>query len=266
MSGKETIAGGTSTEAGGANATAGGTKAALGGANATAGGAFAAAIRRNPAWIQLLGLCPLLAVSNSLVNAIGLALASGFVLVGSALAISTLRSWIPNRVRLPCFVLVIATFTTVSVLLLEAYAFELYLRVALFVQIIVSNCMILGRMEAFASRQPPWRACMDALGTAAGFAIALIALGGVREAVGQGSLLAGMEHLFGAGAAAWRIDLGFGNAPLLIALLPPGAFLVAGLLLGLGNGLRNRLSPESPPGTDFDEQGKTNPDLRKAES
>ena len=231
------------------------------------GGTFTdAAIRRNPAWIQLLGLCPLLAVSNSLVNATGLALASGFVMVGSALAISTLRAWIPNRVRLPCFVLVIATFTTLSVLLLEAYAFELYLRVALFVQIIVSNCMILGRIEAFASRQPPWRACLDALGTAAGFAIALIGLGGVREALGQGTLLAGMEHLFGPGAAAWRIDLGFDSAPLLMALLPPGAFLIAGLLLGLGNGLRNRLSPKPSLRTDFDEHGKTNPDIRKAES
>ena len=238
----------------------------MSGTDAAAGGTFTeAAIRRNPAWIQLLGLCPLLAVSNSLVNATGLALASGFVMVGSALAISTLRAWIPNRVRLPCFVLVIATFTTLSVLLLEAYAFELYLRVALFVQIIVSNCMILGRMEAFASRQPPWRACLDALGTAAGFAIALIALGSVREALGQGSLLAGMDHLFGPVAASWRIDLGFGNAPFLMALLPPGAFIIAGLLLGLGNGMRNRLSPKRSLGKDFDEHGKTNPDIRKAE-
>ena len=220
-----------------------------------------AAIRRNPAWIQLLGLCPLLAVSNSLVNAIGLALASGFVMLGSALAISALRTWIPHRVRLPCFVLVIATFTTLSVLLLEAYAFELYLRVALFVQIIVSNCMILGRVEAFASRQPIGRAALDALGTAAGFAIALIALGGVREALGQGTLLAGMDLLFGPGAASWRIDLGAGNGPLLMALLPPGAFIIAGLLLGLANGLRNaHLSNR-----DNDEQGKENPDIRKAE-
>ena len=225
-------------------------------------GTFAsAAIRRNPAWIQLLGLCPLLAVSNSLVNAVGLALASGFVMLGSALAISALRTLIPHRVRLPCFVLVIATFTTLSVLLLEAYAFELYLRVALFVQIIVSNCMILGRVEAFASRQPPGRAALDALGTAAGFAIALIALGGVREALGQGTLLAGMELLFGPGAANWRIDLGVGNAPLLMALLPPGAFIIAGLLLGLANGLRHaHLSNR-----DNDEQGKENPDIRKAE-
>ena len=234
----------------------------MNGTSTATGGTFSdAAIRRNPAWIQLLGLCPLLAVSNSLVNATGLALASGFVMLGSALAISALRAWIPNRVRLPCFVLVIATFTTLSVLLLEAYAFELYLRIALFVQIIVSNCMILGRMEAFASRQPPGRACLDALGTAAGFAIALLVLGGVREALGQGSLLAGMEHLFGPAAAGWRIDLGFDTAPFLMALLPPGAFIIAGLLLGLANSLGNALSSNR----NNDEQGKTNPDIRKAE-
>lgn len=201
-----------------------------------------AAIERNPAWVQLLGLCPLLAVSNSLVNATGLALASGFVMLGSALSVSALRAWIPQVVRLPCFVLVIATFTTLSVMLLEAYAFELYLRVALFVQIIVSNCMILGRVETFASRQRPLQAGLDALGTAAGFALALLALGGVREALGQGSLFAGMEHLFGPPAANWRIDLG-GGQPLLIALLPPGAFIIAGLLLGLGNAVRNRVKP-----------------------
>ena len=98
----------------------------------------------NPAWAQLLGLCPLLAVSNSVVNALGLALASGFVLLGSNLMISTLRHRIPDVARLPCFVLIIATFTTLTVMLLEAFAFELYLRIALFIQIIVTNCMILG--------------------------------------------------------------------------------------------------------------------------
>jgi len=229
---------------------------------ASAQGTFAsAAIRRNPAWIQLLGLGPLLAVSNSLVNALGLALASGFVMLGSALAISALRAFIPQMVRLPCFVLVIATFTTLSVLLLEAYAFELYLRVALFVQINVSNCMILGRMEAFASRQPPWRAGVDALGTATGFALALIALGGLREALGQGTLLAGMEHLFGPSAAGWRIDFGFDGAPILIARLPPGAFIIAGLLLGLATAMRNAQEPQLKA----NEQGKTNPGVRKAE-
>ena len=218
-------------------------------------GAFAtAAIERNPAWAQLLGLCPLLAVSNSLASALGLALASGFVMLGSSLTISVLRGWIPHAARLPCFVLVIATFTTMSVLLLEAYAFELYLRIALFIQIIVSNCMILGRIEAFASRQPPGRAALDALGTACGFAIALVVLGGVRELLGNGTLFAGMSPLFGPGADAWTIEF-VPNGGLLVVLLPPGAFVVAGLLLGLANWMRDsgggrdahRSRPDAPP-------------------
>ena len=203
-------------------------------------GLFAtAALARNPAWGQLLGLCPLLAVSNSLVNALGLAFASGFVLLGASLTASLLRAWIPQAVRLPCFVLIIASFTTLSVLLLEAYAFELYLRVALFVQIIVSNCMILGRIEAFASRQPPGRTLLDASGAACGFAAALILLGAVREALGSGTLFAGMGQLFGPVADAWVIRLA-AQEPLRILSLAPGAFLAAGALLGLGNALRNR--------------------------
>jgi Na+-translocating ferredoxin:NAD+ oxidoreductase subunit E len=195
--------------------------------------------RRNPAWVQLLGLCPLLAVSSSTVNALGLALASAAVLIGSNVSISALRRYIPEFVRLPAFVLIVATFTTCAVLLLEAYAFDLYLRIALFVQIIVTNCMILGRAEAFASRQPVGRALLDAAGTAAGFALALLLLGMVREALGQGTLLAGMDLLFGPRAAGWAIALP-GEAPtLLIAALPPGAFIVAGLLLGTGIAIRN---------------------------
>ncbi|MEJ2087683.1 MAG: Rnf-Nqr domain containing protein, partial [Gammaproteobacteria bacterium] len=113
-----------------------------------------AALEANPAWTQLLGLCPLLAVSSSIANALGLALASAMVLIGSNTLIAVLRHRIPQYARLPCFVLIIASFTTVAVLLMQAFAYELYVRIALFIQIIVTNCMILGRAEAFASRQP----------------------------------------------------------------------------------------------------------------
>ena len=186
----------------------------------------------NPAWAQLLGLCPLLAVSNSVVNALGLALASGFVLVGSNLMISLLRHRIPDVARLPCFVLIIATFTTLTVMILEAFAFTLYLRIALFIQIIVTNCMILGRAESFASRQPVGAAVLDALGTALGFAIALLVLGAVREVLGHGTLLREMDLLFGEQAAGWTIHI-VADAPLPLALFPPGAFLLAGLLFAL---------------------------------
>ena len=167
-----------------------------------------AALRRNPAWAQLLGLCPLLAVSNTVANAAGLAVASAVVMTGSATLISIARRLIPDDVRLPCFVLVIATFTTLVHLALQAYAFDLHQRIALFVQIIVTNCMILGRIEQVAYKERVGRTVLDALGTSAGFAAAILTLGAVREA----------------------IALGF---PL--AALPPGAFVIAGLLLAFAN-------------------------------
>ncbi|MFU8816078.1 MAG: electron transport complex subunit RsxE [Pseudomonadales bacterium] len=197
----------------------------------------AGVVARNPAWTQLLGLCPLLAVSTSTVNALALALASAAVLIGSNVSISALRRWIPDFVRLPAFVLIVATFTTCAVLVLEAYAFDLYLRIALFVQIIVTNCMILSRAELFASRNPIGRSLLDAVGTACGFALALLLLGLVREALGQGTLFAGMELLFGPAAVGWQITLPDAAPSLLLAALPPGAFIIAGLLLAAGRAI-----------------------------
>jgi electron transport complex protein RnfE len=190
------------------------------------------ALKNNPVWAQLLGLCPLLAVSNSVVNALGLALASTLVLIGANGTIALIRRQIPSFARLPCFVLVIASFTTIAMLLMQAYAFDLYLRIALFVQIIVTNCMILGRVEAFASRQSVGRALADAAGTAAGFALALISLGTARELIATGGVLENMERLFGPVAGHWHISLLDGG--LLIAALPPGAFIIAGLLIAAG--------------------------------
>ena len=203
-----------------------------------------ATLANNPAWAQLLGLCPLLAVSNTVANATGLALASAFVVIGANTSISLLRRIIPDEARLPCFVLIIATFTTLTVMVLEAYAFDLYSRIALFVQIIVTNCMILGRAEVFASRQPVGRALMDALGTAVGFAIALLALGAVREVLGQGTLMADMDLLFGPAAAALTIEV-FSTPPLALAVLPPGAFIIAALMFALVQGLANRSNQPS---------------------
>ncbi len=195
---------------------------------------------RNPAWGQLLGLCPLLAVSTTTAHALALALASAGVLVGSNVSIAAVRRWIPHFVRLPAFVLVVATFTTCAVLLLEAYAYEVYLRIALFVQIIVTNCMILARAETFASRQPVLPSLLDALGTASGFAIALVSLGMVREAVGHGTLFAGMDALLGPAARDWELTLPGDLPGFLLATLPPGAFIVAGLMLAAGNAIRTR--------------------------
>ena len=196
-----------------------------------------AMLANNPAWAQLLGLCPLLAVSSTLTNALGLACASAFVVIGSNTLISILRGVIPQFARLPCFVLIIATFTTLTTMFLEAYAFDLYAKIALFVQIIVTNCMILGRAEAYASRQPVGAALLDAIGTAFGFAIALIVLGSVRELLAFGSLLRDAPLLFGEQAAGWVMHQG--EITLLpLAALPPGAFVVAGLLLATGQAVQ----------------------------
>jgi electron transport complex protein RnfE len=200
-----------------------------------------ASVANNAAWVQLLGLCPLLAVSTSLVNALGLSLATTLVMVGANTSVAFLNRLIPAYARLPCYVLIIATFTTTAMLLLQAYAYELYLSIALFVQIIVTNCMILSRAEAFASRNRVLPALVDGLGTSLGFATALLLLGAVREALGAGTLFAGMEQLFGANAAAWKIDLLPDGGGMTLLSLPPGAFLAAGLLLAAANALRNTL-------------------------
>lgn len=191
-----------------------------------------AAVSRNPAWVQLLGLCPLLAVSNTITNALGLAIASTFVVIGSNVLIAAIRHQIPDFARLPVFVLVIATFTTLTTLALEAYAYDLYLKIALFIQIIVTNCMILGRAETFASRQPIRRTLRDASGTGLGFSLALLILGSTRELVGRGTLFADMHLLLGESARSWEIE--FGPALMPLASYAPGAFIVAGLLLALG--------------------------------
>ena len=214
--------------------------------NSLAATAREGAIENNPVWAQLLGLCPLLAVSNSVVNALGLAFASTLVLVGSNVMIAALRRRIPAVARLPCFVLIIATFTTAAMLLMQAFAYDAYLRIALFVQIIVTNCMILGRAEAFASRQPVARALADAVGTAAGFALALLALGAARELIATGGLFDQMEALFGHRAAGWHLDLGL-DGGLLLAALPPGAFFLAGGLIALKNALAPVPSTGAPP-------------------
>jgi len=202
-----------------------------------AGTASKAAWRDNPAWTQLLGLCPLLAVSTSVANALGLAAASSFVLMGSSLLISASKSIIAPHLRLPAYVLIIATFTTCAVLLMQAFAFALYERIALFVQIIVTNCMILGRAEAFAARSSILQSFADALGTALGFAVAIVTLGAVRELLGAGTLFAGTQDLLGAFGSSRGITLLPEGARLGILRTPPGAFLAAGVLLAIGQWL-----------------------------
>lgn len=185
----------------------------------------------NPGLVQLLGLCPLLAVSNTLVNAIGLGLATLVTLAITNTLASLLRHWLRPEVRIAVFVLIIAGTVTVLDLLMAAYRFELHQRLGIFVPLIVTNCAILARAESFASRQPSLPAFIDGCAQGSGFLLALMALGASREILGYGSLLRQANSLFGPMAENWTITLGQDGWSFLIAILPPGAFILLGLLL-----------------------------------
>lgn len=198
--------------------------------------------RNNQALVALLGLCPLLAVSNTVVNGISLGLATVAAMIMSNVPISIARKAITKEVRLPLFVLIVAANVTVVDLLMQAFFQELHNILGIFVPLIVTNCAILGRAEAFASKNDPLRAAADGLFMGLGFALALIALGALRESIGQGTLLAGAETLFGESAANWKIVLIDDYAGVLLAILPPGAFIGLGLMVALKNLVDARVS------------------------
>jgi Na+-translocating ferredoxin:NAD+ oxidoreductase subunit E len=200
----------------------------------------------NPALVQLLGLCPLLAVSGSVVNALGLAIATLLVMVGASTAISLIRHQVPNAVRLPAFVMVIAAFVTCAELVMAAYAYPLYQVLGIFIPLIVTNCAILGRADAFASRQPVLPAAIDGLMMGLGFGAVLVLLGALRELFGQGTLFSGMALLFGPSAAHWQLTLA-DDYQFLFFVLPPGAFFVAGMLIALKNVIDQRSAARARP-------------------
>jgi electron transport complex protein RnfE len=191
--------------------------------------------KNNPALVQLLGLCPLLAVTGSVVNALGLGLATMFVLLCSNTIVSMIRHVVPDAVRLPTFVMIIAAAVTCTELLMQAMTFELYQVLGIFLPLITTNCAILGRADAFACKNPVPRAAWDGLIMGLGFALVLLVLGALRELVGTGTLFANMDLLFGPAAADWAIRVFPADSGLLVAVLPPGAFLFAGLLIALKN-------------------------------
>jgi electron transport complex protein RnfE len=177
--------------------------------------------RENPVLIQLLGLCPALAVTNNVENSLAMGVATLFVLCGSSVLVSLGRHFIPGEVRISVYILIIATFVTVADLSLEALVPDIHKALGAFIALIVVNCMILGRQEAFASKRPVGRALLDAVGTGVGFSVALVMLGAVREVLGSGSFLG--FPLFGPSYEPW-----------IVMILPPGGFLTLGvLLLGL---------------------------------
>ena len=198
--------------------------------------------KNNPALVQLLGLCPLLAVTGSVVNALGLGLATMLVLVGSNTAVSLIRKQVSDAVKIPAFVMIIATFTTCTELLMKAFTYELYLILGIFIPLIVTNCAILGRAEAFASKNTIASSALDGLMMGSGFAIVLLVIGAIREIFGVGTIFANMDLLFGPIAANWNINLFGEGYGFLILVLPPGAFIVTGMLIALKNLIDSKLA------------------------
>ena len=198
--------------------------------------------KNNPALVQLLGLCPLLAVSNTVINGLGLGLATILTLVASNGTVSLLRRHIPDEARLPVFVLIIASIVTIIELLMNAWFHELYLILGIFIPLIVTNCAITGRAEAFASRNPVGPALVDGLMMGLGFTAVLVLLGAMREVIGMGTLLSEAHLMFGEAARNMTITVFEDYRGFLLALLPPGAFIGLGLIVALKNVIDARQS------------------------
>ena len=186
-------------------------------------------IRENPVFRLVLGLCPVLAVTTSLKNGLGMGMAATFVLVGSNVIVSLIRKGIPARIRIPCYITIIASFVTVVDLVMAGYMPELHKNLGLFIPLIVVNCIILGRAEAFAGKNGVWRSLLDGLGMGVGFTFALAITASLREIIGTGRI--------------WGLVLlGTRYNPVLFAVLSPGAFVTLGLLIALFNKLEARRS------------------------
>ena len=198
---------------------------------------------QNTGLVVLLGLCPLLAVTGTVVNGLGLGLATLLTLVASNLAVSLLRGLLRPEIRIPAFVLIIASVVTVIQLLMQAFLHDLYRVLGIFIPLIVTNCAIIGRAEAFASRHRPLAAMVDGFATGLGFCLTLVLLGALREVFGRGTLLAQAELMLGETGRALELVV-FPEYPgFLLAILPPGAFIGLGLLVAGRNWLQARRQP-----------------------
>lgn len=179
--------------------------------------------RENPVFVMLLGMCPVLAVTNSVINAITMGVATTFVLFCSSVLVSLFRNFIPKQVRIAAYVVIIATFVTIVDYVIQAISLDIYRAMGAFISLIVVNCIILGRAEAFASKNSVGKSALDALGMGAGFTVALLCMGFVRELLGKGTLFDGTPmaiHVFGANFEPW-----------VIMIMPPGGFFILGAWL-----------------------------------
>lgn len=201
----------------------------------------------NPALVQLLGLCPLLAVSTTVTNALGLGLATTLVLMGSNISVSLVRNWVPAEIRIPVFVMVIATCVTIIELSMHAYTYSLFMALGIFIPLIVTNCVIIGRAEAYASKNNWQLSAVDGFMMGIGFTLILMLLGGMREVIGQGTLFDGAERMLGEWATVLRIELFAVDYPMLLAVLPPGAFICMGFIIAAKNWIEGRQKKAQAP-------------------
>ena len=202
--------------------------------------------KNNPGLVQLLGLCPLLAVTSTVINALGLGLATLLVLIGSNLTVSLIRQWVPKEIRIPIFVMIIAAFVTCVQLLMNAFTYGLYESLGIFLPLIVTNCAIIGRAEAYASKNPPKQAAFDGLMMGLGFTLVLVVLGAIREVLGQGTLFDGADLLLGDWARVLQVEVFQLDHQFLLAILPPGAFIAMGFLIAFKNSIDAKVAERAP--------------------
>ena len=211
--------------------------------------------KNNAALVQVLGLCPLLAVSASVVNALGLGLATLMVLTASNMVVSIVRHHVSDAIRLPAFVMIIASLVSCIELMMKAYTYELYQILGIFIPLIVTNCAVLGRAETFASKNRLIPATLDGFMMGLGFMVVLILVGAIREILGTGAIFNNMQLLFGDIATNWKFNLLGENYPgMILALLPPGAFIVVGFLMA-GKNFIDIYSKERPKTLDATVKG-----------
>ncbi len=191
--------------------------------------------KNNPALVQVLGLCPLLAVTGTFINGLVMGIATTMVLVGSNVTVSLVRNSIPREIRIPIFVILIASFVTNIQLLMNAFIYDLYILLGIFIPLIVTNCIIIGRAEAFASRNTMLASFVDAIMQGIGFSVVLILLGAIREILSLGTLFSGADLLLGDWATALKLTVFESENNFLFAMLPPGAFVVLGLIIAFKN-------------------------------
>jgi len=189
----------------------------------------------NAALVQLLGLCPMLAVTGTVINGLGLGLATMLTLILSNASVSAIRHWVRPEVRVPVFVIIIASIVTAIQLSMNAWLHQLYTVLGIFIPLIVTNCSILGRAEAFASKNPILPSALDGMMMGAGFTAVLVTLGALRELIGKGTLLADAQLLFGHAASSWTMVVIPDYRGFLLAILPPGAFIGLGLIIAVKN-------------------------------